>query len=93
MGGDRIPVDLFFSNHRGGDPAVRLADSETYEQFLTHLAGYQPVAEIRMLDRPCSMLIEEVESIWAAIAERDDWQPLYDKVEAIRRMGAILSAN
>lgn len=92
MGGDRIPVDLFFSNHRGGDPAVRLADSETYEQFLGHLAGYQPVPGLKMLDRPCSMLIEEVESIWAAIAERDDWQPLYDKVEAIRQMGAILNA-
>ena len=33
------------------------------------------------------MLIEEVEKIWSAIAELDDWQPLYDKVESIRRMG------
>ncbi|MHB9880573.1 protein adenylyltransferase SelO family protein [Pacificimonas sp. ICDLI1SI03] len=37
---------------------------------------------------PCSMLIEEMESLWTPIAENDDWQPLYDKVEAIRRMGA-----
>ena len=35
-----------------------------------------------------NMLIDEVESIWSAIDERDDWQPLYDKVDAIRRMGA-----
>ena len=34
--------------------------------------------------------IEEVERIWAAIADRDDWQPLGDKVAAIRRLGDAL---
>ena len=34
---------------------------------------------------PCSMHIEEVEAIWSAIAERDDWQPFNNKVKAIRR--------
>jgi uncharacterized protein YdiU (UPF0061 family) len=38
-------------------------------------------------DAPCSMHIAEVETIWSAIAERDDWEPLYAKVAAIRRMG------
>jgi hypothetical protein len=33
------------------------------------------------------MLIDEVEAIWAAIAERDDWAPLHAKLAAIRRMG------
>jgi hypothetical protein len=33
------------------------------------------------------MLIEEVEAIWSAIDERDDWQPLENKVAALRRMG------
>jgi serine/tyrosine/threonine adenylyltransferase len=32
------------------------------------------------------MHIEEVEAIWSAIAERDDWQPFEDKVTAVRRM-------
>lgn len=36
---------------------------------------------------PESMLIDEVEAIWSAIDERDDWQPLMDKVNALRRMG------
>ncbi len=36
---------------------------------------------------PCSMHINEVEAIWSAIDERDDWQPFEDKVNAIRRMG------
>ena len=33
------------------------------------------------------MLIDEVETIWSAIDERDDWAPLHDKIKAIRRMG------
>ena len=38
-------------------------------------------------DAPQSMLIEEVEAIWAAIAERDDWSLFAAKIAAIRRMG------
>ena len=41
-------------------------------------------------DAPQSMLIDEVEAIWSAIAERDDWQPLEAKVAAVRRMGDAL---
>ena len=40
---------------------------------------------------PCSMLIDEVETIWSAIDERDDWAPLYTKVARIREMGEALS--
>ena len=36
---------------------------------------------------PCSMHIEEVEAIWAAIARGDDWAPLHAKLAAIRAMG------
>ncbi|MXP46999.1 YdiU family protein [Altererythrobacter luteolus] len=36
---------------------------------------------------PQSMLIDEVETLWSAIAERDDWAPLQAKVDAVRRMG------
>jgi hypothetical protein len=39
------------------------------------------------------MLIDEVEALWAPIAEHDDWAPLNAKIAAIRRMGeAHLSA-
>jgi uncharacterized protein YdiU (UPF0061 family) len=39
---------------------------------------------------PCSMHIDEVEAIWAPIAGQDDWSRVYDKVAAIRAMGAAL---
>ena len=55
------------------------------EQSLTH-------AYWRDID-PCSMLIEEVEAIWAAIAERDDWAPFETKIAAIRRMGEAMLAD
>ena len=40
---------------------------------------------------PCSMLIDEVETIWASIAESDDWGPLHAKVGAIRHMAEALA--
>ena len=54
------------------------------------LADYEPADSDHAYwsdDAPQSMLIEEVEAIWAAIDERDDWQKLADKVAALRRMG------
>ncbi len=40
---------------------------------------------------PESMLIDEVESIWAAIAEHDDWTLLHAKVARVRAMGRALA--
>ncbi len=37
-------------------------------------------------DAPCTLLIDEIESIWSAIAERDDWGPFQRKIEKIREM-------
>jgi serine/tyrosine/threonine adenylyltransferase len=42
---------------------------------------------------PCSMHIEEVEEIWSAIDEADDWAPLHAKIAAVRRMGEAINAN
>jgi hypothetical protein len=74
--------DAFFHTHRGG----RNAEGELSEA----LSQYSPVESDHDYWResePQSMLIDEVETLWSAIDERDDWQPLNDKIEAIRRMG------
>jgi serine/tyrosine/threonine adenylyltransferase len=39
------------------------------------------------------MLIEQVEALWSAIAERDDWGSLKAKVAAVRAMGRICAAD
>jgi uncharacterized protein YdiU (UPF0061 family) len=74
--------DAFFFAHRGG----RGADGALGEA----LAEYRPVANDNPYwsgNAPQAMLIDEVEAIWAAIAEHDDWQPLADKIAAVRAMG------
>ena len=82
---DDIGPDTFFFRHRGGREATgALAEA---------LAGHRPIEndnDYWSEGEPQSMLIDEVEAIWSAIAERDDWQPLHDKVAAVRRMGDAL---
>ncbi len=81
----RIGPDAFFFAHRGG----RNAEGELAEA----LTGYPSVTDNHPYwsgETPQAMLIDEVEAIWAAIAERDDWQPLADKVAAVRAMGEAL---
>jgi uncharacterized protein YdiU (UPF0061 family) len=80
-----IGPDEFFFRHRGG----RHADGPLADA----LAGYRPTADDHPYwsdGGPQAMLIDEVEAIWSAIAERDDWRPLHAKIAAVRRMGAAL---
>jgi len=59
--------------------------------FATLLRDYAPVEGQRhdywTKGAICSMLIEEVEDIWQAISESDDWEPLQRKIDIIREMG------
>jgi uncharacterized protein YdiU (UPF0061 family) len=80
-----IGPDAFFFAHRGG----RRAQGPLAEA----LVGYEAIAGDHPYwsdEAPQSMLIDEVEAIWSAIAERDDWQPLHAKIAAVRRMGDAL---
>ncbi|MEM7702068.1 MAG: YdiU family protein [Pseudomonadota bacterium] len=77
--------DAFFFAHRGGR-RLNGAPSELADA----LEGYEPVPSTHDYwsdEKPQSMLIEEVEEIWSAIDERDDWVPLMAKLDALRRMG------
>jgi serine/tyrosine/threonine adenylyltransferase len=92
---EQIPIDRFFHEHRGGRIRGTNGFGESQNEFVAAVSEYQNADAI---DHPywadpvpCSMLIEEVETIWAAIAESDDWQPLIKKTEAIRMMGEALA--
>lgn len=91
MVGERIGIDTFFHTHRGGRNSPNPNTSDAYTSFSNALVGYKPVASDAAKywsdETPCSMLIEEVELIWSAIAERDNWQPLQNKIIQIRQMG------
>ena len=59
------------------------------------LSGYSPIAgaldhPLWREDAPPTLVIEEVERVWAAIDERDDWAPFEQKVAEIRRLGGAL---
>ena len=86
-------IDRIFFDWRGGrDPGDDPYPQDEFRQLATLLKGrgrdkahpYWSDAE------PCSMHIDEVESIWSAIADSDDWQPFDNKVRAIRRMGEAM---
>jgi uncharacterized protein YdiU (UPF0061 family) len=91
-----VSIDRFFFDWRGGhDPGAERYPGEQFRALATLLQGRSGSRTHPYWsdDAPCSMLIEEVEAIWAAIAERDDWQPLHNKVNAIRRMGAAVAQD
>lgn len=89
---EHIPVDRFFFEHRAGRVANPNDYGELRRAFAEILSAYanpNPAQHTYWAETdPCSMLIDEVESIWRAIAENDDWAPLNLKTEAIRNMGA-----
>lgn len=74
--------DAFFYRHRGG----KGGEGELRDL----LSAYRAVVDSHPYwaeGAPESMVIDKVEAIWSAIAERDDWQPLHDKVARLRRIG------
>jgi serine/tyrosine/threonine adenylyltransferase len=91
MAREQIPVDRFFHDHRGRRISARESYGELRSAFADILADYKYPEEAGHEywtdSQPCSMLIDEVETIWSAISEQDNWQPLYQKIEDIRRMG------
>lgn len=94
-----VGIDRFFFDWRGGSrraatPADAVYDGDGFAGFRAAISDYAPSAPLDHAywsdAEPCSMLIDEVEAIWSAIDERDDWAPLDAKVAAIRRMGEAL---
>jgi uncharacterized protein YdiU (UPF0061 family) len=83
--------DSFFHLMRGGLQFQQGEDdSELEEAFAGYAATDDNDHDYWDQASGEGMLIDEVEAIWSAIAERDDWQPLHAKVAAIRRLGDAL---
>jgi uncharacterized protein YdiU (UPF0061 family) len=86
-------IDRVFFDWRGGrDPGQERYPSEPFRALARLLDGgeWQQSHPYWSDTAPCSMHIDEVEAIWSAIAEHDDWQPFNDKVTAVRRMGEAM---
>jgi uncharacterized protein YdiU (UPF0061 family) len=94
-----VMIDRFFFDWRGGrrraaSPADYAYEGEAFTDFVAQIADFEPAGatdHVYWSDAsPCSMHIDEVEAIWSAIADREDWAPLHAKVAAVRRMGDAL---
>jgi uncharacterized protein YdiU (UPF0061 family) len=89
-------IDRVFFDWRGGnDPGPEAYPANAFRDLAKLLDGRQTqkLHPYWSEDSPCSMHIEEVEEIWSAIAERDDWQPFNNKVKAIRVMGDAIAQD
>ena len=86
------PIDRIFFDWRGGcDPGAEAYPHEAFRDLAGQLHGRtNPEAREHPYwsdNGPCSMHIEEVESLWSAISGHDDWAPFEAKIAAVRRMG------
>ncbi|MBK8860214.1 MAG: YdiU family protein [Sphingomonadales bacterium] len=95
----RVGIDRFFFDWQGGSrraasPADPAYTEESFADVRQRLAGYQSARPLGHPywagEAPVSMSIETVENLWAHIAERDDWGPLYAHIEAVRTMGQAM---
>ena len=90
------PIDRVYFDWRGGrDPGSKAYPGEEFRDLARLLVGRErmPIDPYWSDLAPCSMHIDEVEAIWAAIAERDDWRPFEEKVTAVRRMGKAIEQD
>lgn len=106
-GGEALRWEPFFFDWFGGEvsetralegPRGALYSQAAFADFRARLGGFEPDRPERLesavfgRSEPEELLIEEVEALWAPIAEADDWAPLADKlarIEAARAAYAL----
>ena len=97
----RAPFEQVLFDWRGGlasaaraaqSPAATHYAAEAFAPLRAALQDYPARPDARLdhpyfaASTPCTMLIDEVEAIWSAIAERDDWSPFAAKLAQIAQM-------
>jgi uncharacterized protein YdiU (UPF0061 family) len=97
----RAGFDRFFFDWYGGaasetrareSPAAPLYAGPAFGAFRRRLEQYAARHPGRLAlpywqrAAPCTLLIDDVEALWAAIAERDDWGPFEGKLAAIEEL-------
>jgi uncharacterized protein YdiU (UPF0061 family) len=100
----RAPFEQTFFDWRGGlasneraakSPSAAFYGTPEFAPVRAALAEHGTTEEARLdhpyfrRKAPCGMLIDEVESIWAQIAEKDDWSALREKIVEIAEMREV----
>jgi len=97
----RAPFEQFFFDWRGGlassararaSSAAPFYAGEAFEATLRAFEAHESAENARLdhpyfrQQEPCLMLIDDVEAIWAPIAESDDWSAFHAKLDRIAQM-------
>ena len=101
LSASQAPYEQFFFDWRGGalsagraarSPSADHYASEDFRPVADLLEAYGPADDVNLdhayfaRTRPRTMLIDEVEAIWAPIAERDDWSLFQSTLSEIAQM-------
>jgi uncharacterized protein YdiU (UPF0061 family) len=101
-GGEALRWEPFFFDWFGGLASApralqgvraHLYDTETFRAFRTGLEAFETERPQRLQHayfqraEPQELLYDEIEAIWAHIAERDDWAAFEAKISAVREAG------
>ncbi|HKX79433.1 MAG TPA: YdiU family protein [Novosphingobium sp.] len=82
-----VSPDRFFFDHRGG----RAAPDGPFGDLLKACKSVRAAPDSLWDEaEPPTLVIDEVERIWAAIDTTDDWSALHEKIAHIRRLGQAL---
>ncbi len=105
-GGDQLRWEPFFFDWFGGaasqaralaGPRAALYRAEAFTDFRRQLESFTPERPDRLAApyfqkaEPQELLYEEIEAIWAAIADGDDWAPFSAKLAALDEVRAALA--
>ncbi|WP_431283464.1 protein adenylyltransferase SelO [Humitalea sp. 24SJ18S-53] len=86
----QVPYEQAFFDWRGGALRRPTDAYAGFDAFRAALDGYLPEGLVDhpyfARGKPCTLLIEEVEAIWAPIAEADDWSLFAEKLRDIAQM-------
>jgi len=97
----QMPFERFFFDWYGAaasetrakqSPSKDAYESESFAPLRERLFAYSASPTVNLgnayfrRSEPCTMLIEEVEALWAPIAEKDDWSLFHAKLDAINEM-------
>lgn len=104
----QVGFEQFFFDWYGGEtsaeraarsPAARQYEGEAFEAFRRGLSRFEPADPTALghayfaNSEPCTLLIEEIESLWDAIARHDDWSVFERKLEQIEGMRTALRST
>jgi uncharacterized protein YdiU (UPF0061 family) len=99
----KVPFEQFFFDLHSGindqrlqkSPLNKFYVSQEFKNLRQAFSSFE-ILDLKLAehsyfknDRPCTLLIDEIESIWSHIAQKDDWSIFNKKIDQIRSFRGI----